>query len=623
MTMINDSLSTSSQHKEEENPMGTPSQFVIRFIIVLCLVTTAVAQDNAPVNFQETPATVTAFASGERVRFTAPPSVVQIRLEVYNSTGKKVFDNEVRGGNVLDWHLQGGQAERLADDTYLCAVTIKSLSGKITQRIGSVIVEKSAASVQAIAASQMTAQQSETIGPLEENSSLSVLGEDEPETTTVIAHNGDEGQITRGRGALTFRIGDFFRGKDTEQMRLTPEGNLGIGLTRPQAKLDVDGLIRASQGIVFPDGSIQFSAAKKTFGEASLRPDLSKKPHGQDAGLFSPDTSGTGTTGKIPRWLDGPNGVLADSNITELNGSIGINGTPNSSFRLDVNGSTRIRGSNPGFNLEGLRPAGNIWLFQTVDDDGRFRLFSQDSTSSAERLTISLSGNVGIGTATPGAKLSVQSAGDPALQINHTGTSGNAALWFQQDGSTKAYVWWDRTGNRLNLGTPTTNPIISFHNDGTIKIPATTRYKSIHSSAFRAAYQEQGPFDTLDPEARYSESWLFGDYSACHYCFGGPNWLASVELPDGAVTTEFCISGANLAAGDPAISANLYKTNLNTGEASLIARTFTDGSTSFQNACIDSNDLVNNQNYAYSIKVQMGFGRLVGARIKYQVTQLP
>src|SRR5439155_10178749 len=186
---------------------------------------------------------------------------------------------EVRGGNVLDWRLQDGQGQPLADESYVCVVTVKSVSGRITERIGSVIIEKGRPSVQPVETAQLTRQQAEAIGPIEANVSLRALRDDEPPTPTVLAHNGEDGQITRGKGALSFRIGDFFRGKDTEQMRLTPEGNLGIGITHPHARLDVDGLIRASQGIVFPDGSIQFSASKKTFGPDSLRPGQSlKKP---------------------------------------------------------------------------------------------------------------------------------------------------------------------------------------------------------------------------------------------------------------------------------------------------------------------------------------------------------
>ena len=126
--------------------MYRPIQFIIRFMLILGIVNNAFAQDNTTTpNVQRTAPTVTAFASSERARFAAPGSVLQIRLEVYSSTGKKVFDNEVRGGNVLDWLLQDEQAARFADDSYLCVLTVKGLSGRITQRIGSVRVDKASA----------------------------------------------------------------------------------------------------------------------------------------------------------------------------------------------------------------------------------------------------------------------------------------------------------------------------------------------------------------------------------------------------------------------------------------------------------------------------------------------
>lgn len=181
----------------------------LRFTMIVCFANAAVAQEPKPGNAPTSPQAITAAASNDRVRFTAPPSVVQIRLEVYDRVGRKLFDNEVRGGNVVDWHLQDGQAEPLADGSYLCIVTVKSLSGRISQRIGSVIIERSSARVQAFDASQMTAQQMQATGPMEENASLIVLNDDDNKTTTVIAHSGEEGQITRGRGALSFRIGDF------------------------------------------------------------------------------------------------------------------------------------------------------------------------------------------------------------------------------------------------------------------------------------------------------------------------------------------------------------------------------------------------------------------------------
>jgi hypothetical protein len=46
--------------------------------------------------------------------------VVQLRLEVYNEAGQKLFDTELHGGNVLDWRLDDGKhlwlgASRITD----------------------------------------------------------------------------------------------------------------------------------------------------------------------------------------------------------------------------------------------------------------------------------------------------------------------------------------------------------------------------------------------------------------------------------------------------------------------------------------------------------------------------
>src|SRR2546425_3136704 len=211
--------------------MLKPRAVCSSLLLIIVSLVTALGQTEIARNDKGDDVAVTIAATAGGVRIAAVPSAVQIRLEVYDSTGKKLVDHEVRGGNVLDWHLQDGQAERLRDDTYLAVVTVKSLSGKLTQRIGSVTIEQSSATAQPLNASQMTTQQSQAVGPIEENASLLVLKEDDERTTTVTAHNGDEGQIIRGKGALSFRIGDFYRGNDSEQMRLTAEGNVGIGLT--------------------------------------------------------------------------------------------------------------------------------------------------------------------------------------------------------------------------------------------------------------------------------------------------------------------------------------------------------------------------------------------------------
>ena len=56
----------------------------------------------------------------------------------------------------------------MADQTYLCAITVKSLAEKLTQKIGSVTIVKGVASVQALEALQMASQQSQAVDPREE-----------------------------------------------------------------------------------------------------------------------------------------------------------------------------------------------------------------------------------------------------------------------------------------------------------------------------------------------------------------------------------------------------------------------------------------------------------------------
>jgi len=408
--------------------MLTLKQIIFACVLCFALLTTAAAQDSPSASAQRSSLTITAAAHGERVRITAPASVVQMHVEVYAPGGEKLFDQEIRGGNVFDWHLQDGQAQRLAPGAYVCVVTAKSVSGRLTQRIGTVTVAENSASVQPAGSPQLSVQQTQAIGPVEEDSSWTIAGKDEPQTPTLIANDGTDGQMIRGRGALTFRIGNFFSGIDQEQMRLTEAGNLGIGISEPKAKLDVAGTIRAQRFLVVKPGQ-----TSKAAGDSEQTTDA--------ADLVQPLVAGTGTQNQIAKWTDN-SGTLGNSVITETaGGNVGLGtaspagklhvsgtGTQLSIFQSTDNGAVqfRLKSNSTNRRFVALNSADSVQSQIIFNDNGAFEFVGP--TVAAQRLSILSSGNVGIGTTNPQSKLDV--AGD----INVTGNAvigGNIAAKYQ------------------------------------------------------------------------------------------------------------------------------------------------------------------------------------------------
>jgi len=318
------------------NTISRRASRIVFLLVVLMVAVSAAFAQVPPDNNVEQPAvqvisTVTASATAERVRFSSPNTVVQLRLEVYDEAGQRLLDTEQRGGNVIDWHLQVGSGERVADGAYLCVLTIKNLAGRISQKLGRVTVSGQSTVVRSAAVSELGLRQAESVGPVESGEAgLTVMGTEDTQPVTVLAHNGDEGQLARTRGALTFRVGDFFSGNDKEQMRLTEEGNLGIGTTKPKVKLDVAGVIRAREGFMFSDGSTLKLNEKGVLTRTNA-----------DGSGPSPATT---TQNKIAKFTDNA-GTVGDSVITESAGNIGIN-TATPTQALDVaNGSIVTTGS--------------------------------------------------------------------------------------------------------------------------------------------------------------------------------------------------------------------------------------------------------------------------------------
>ncbi len=416
--------------------------FVLRLIslILVCSlltlgVTPALGQEARKDGPDKNPI-VTASVTTDGVRISAPSAVVQLRLEVYDDAGQKLLDTEQRGGNVLDWHLQGSAGERVADGTYLCVVTVKDPSGRQSQKLGLVSVNAQSATLRSSGVAELSPGQAQVLGPIEgEDVGLAVVPAEDAQPVTVLANTGDEAQLTRSRGPLSFRLGDFFSANDREQMRLTEEGNLGIGTTRPKAKLDVAGMIRAREGFLFSNGS---ALNVNDRGALSLT---------NSDGSVTPNVVGSGTPNRITKWADNA-GTLGDSVITEASGNVGLGvaspgdlldvaGPPNAAGRTGIHvrttaatGNSTLYFDNDRGNFSaygGLLTGGSANtspFFGVTRADKTFLIADGPSslglgigtlvpkpvlfgTANAERMRIDGSGNVGIGTTNPSAKLEV------------------------------------------------------------------------------------------------------------------------------------------------------------------------------------------------------------------------
>jgi hypothetical protein len=203
-------------------------------------------------------------------------------------------------------------------------------------------------------------------------------------------------------------------------------GNVGIGTTTPQTKLDVRGGL-------------------------AIGPSVDSIPT-MDGGSFIGSTSGSGTypfsefgnlilasrtngTGRDILFYTGT--TLTSRMIVDRNGNVGI-GLTSPSALLHVSGAnntTPVRvsiGNNATYNFSGNSTSGYITTFNMDDVGSSFGHNSstrdlQLRTNSTARLTILGGGNVGIGTTSPGALLHVQ--GNVSAS-SYTSSINNAVGFF-------------------------------------------------------------------------------------------------------------------------------------------------------------------------------------------------
>ena len=180
-----------------------------------------------------------------------------------------------------------------------------------------------------------------------------------------------------------------------ERMRIDSAGNVGIGTTDPRGKLDVSGTVFIADGNQLQIGVsgtsglqlIGQTGTQALVGSMGAEPLIFRTASVERARINASGNVGIGTTSPGAKLDVGTTNIATDEEGT---------------FRLGVAGT--IAGEYYTFGRKST--TGDLVLRGYQDGVSGFRFFTK-TTTDQERLTILNNGNVGIGTAAPGALLQV------------------------------------------------------------------------------------------------------------------------------------------------------------------------------------------------------------------------
>jgi hypothetical protein len=199
----------------------------------------------------------------------------------------------------------------------------------------------------------------------------------------------------------------IFSQNDEEVVRIDNTGNLGIGIKQPLFKLDVAGLIHTAEGIMFPDGTVQTSAASSTcwhslypgsiytmgnVGIGSTSPEVPLRieadvPDGNGRALVRLRNTSYAPTASVSYGLESNDGTTGS---TFTHTSTSFTAIP------DLDNYAVIATNGKGFAVYTTKPYSSIRFYTDIGANGII-----------ERMRITGDGKVGIGTSQPKAKLEI------------------------------------------------------------------------------------------------------------------------------------------------------------------------------------------------------------------------
>jgi hypothetical protein len=294
-------------------------------------------------------------------RFSVSYGAAEVRLEVLGQNDELLFDSESVTGRSVVWPMRDQVGRRVIDGKYSYVLTARDANGNVIRKhVGVVVVDWG------------TAGSSGTPGGVTDAAAGEKAHGDIrlPGSPAALTGTGSAGAIAKWTSST-----DLGNSVMTES-----SGFIGIGTVSPPAPLTVD-----SSANTLPPGS------GSVFVQGNTNKERIEMRTATNA-LAGPAVQGRGYSGSIAS----PSATQAGTSLITIGGS-GHNGNAGESGIVTINaGTIKVKAE------ENWTPSANgaAITFETTPP-------GNSSTSRAERVRITGSGNVGIGTVSPGSPLTV------------------------------------------------------------------------------------------------------------------------------------------------------------------------------------------------------------------------
>ena len=357
----------------------------------------------------------------------------------------------------------------------------------------------------------------------------------------------------------------------SERVRIDANGNVGIGITAPTAMLHIANPVGGNDGLVFQKWA--YTAGTTGVYELILKQ--------------------TVTSGVVRYNFSMINASTAYNDVLVLDrGNVGI-GTTSPGYKLDVN-SDSIR----------FGDGGSATLHMNVPNSSG--VSGNINVGGSPRITIQGTGNVGIGTTSPSARLTVENAGVVAININDNSNTQIPTINFQQGGTTKASIEGgvnlssrmdlSAGGTRImtliggNVGINTTSPTFSNGNGLVVHSEGASRIKLSNPTS------GQGATDGFEFIMAGVDAYVY-NYEAGPMIFGAGNAERMRILSNGNIgigttdtqTFRLAVDGPNVGQGDTTTTIRVFDTTS--------ATTGTGGGISFAGYFSGTSSIINTFSY--------------------------